>query len=299
MHGMLPPRVLIVTASDSRFIGFLRGMLASAAPFLARPGVELACFDIGLEPADRAWLTELGARIAVPHAHFGIDAAAHRPALLSFLARPFLPAYFPGYDVYVWVDSDVWLQDVGVLDDYVAGARERGMAITHETEQSYRFQPRLLGWTAKHFLLGYGAGRGAWLLSRPHLNAGFFAVHADAPHWQAWAHRYQRAIDRTGRLVPHDQFALNDALHARGADRLDACILDPVHNWICDRGIPMWNDEAGCFCVPRAPYQPIRALHLAGPGKHTSYDIRRTEGGSFATRLVYGACAGAPAPALP
>jgi hypothetical protein len=179
----------------------------------------------------------------------------------------------------------------------VNGASLHGMAITHESESSYRFQPRLFAWTAKHFLLGYGARQAALLLSRPHVNAGCFAVRADAPHWQAWAARYEAAIRRSGRLVPHDQFALNQALHAPGT-AFDTCLLDPGHNWICDRGIPMWNDAAAAFCMPRPPFQPIGAMHLAGPGKYRRYRIRRTGGGHFITCLVKGASADRPALAV-
>ena len=281
------PRVLIVTASDSRFMGFLRDMLDSLAPVLARPNVDLACFDLGLDAADWAELESLGAAIRVPGGHLGQSAERHGAALCSFLARPFLREYFPGYDVYVWIDSDVWLQDAGVLDDYIAGAVSHGLAVTHEEERAYRFQPWLFGWTAKHFLLGYGPLTGAWLLSRPHVNAGFFALHATAPHWEDWARRYRAAIRRTGALVPHDQFALNHALHAR--DGRPARLLDPGCNWICERGPPMWNDAAGAFCRPYAPFDPIAALHLAGPGKRTAYRIGRTGGGSFTTLVRRGA----------
>jgi hypothetical protein len=297
MHGMITPRVIVVTASDSRFLPFLRGMLASIEPCLAQPGVSLACFDIGLNPPDRAWLESLGAKIIEPDTHLGVDAGAHSAALRSFLARPFLPGYFPGYDVYVWIDSDVWLQDPSVFTEYVAGALRHGMAITHERERCYRFQPWLFGWTTKHFLLGYGIGNAAYLLSQPHVNAGFFAIRADAPHWRAWANRYEAAIHRSGQLVPHDQFALNQALHLppeRDA-RLDACLLDPLHNWICERGVPMWNDDLELFCEPRAPHRPIGAMHLAGPAKTTSYRIKRSRGGHFTSCLVRGARPESPA----
>jgi hypothetical protein len=297
MHGFPPqPRVVIVTASDSRFMPFLRGMLDSISACLQQPNVSLACFDIGLAPDDRAWLEHQGATVVVPRGHLGVDADSHSAALRSFLARPFLPEYFPGYEVYVWIDSDVWLQDASVFGRYVAGATQHGMAITHEREASYRFQPRLFGWTTKHFLLGYGVGNTAWLLTRKHLNAGFFAIHANAPHWKAWAARYETAIRRTGKLVPHDQFALNQALHqADGGNRpLDVCLLEPGHNWICDRGIPMWNDELGVFCEPRAPYRPIGAMHLAGPAKRTRYRIKRSGGGDFETFLLQGAGPDAP-----
>ena len=300
MDGLMlasPPRVLVVSASDSRFMPFLRGMIGSLDQVLDRGEAELACFDLGLEPADRAWLAGRGAVVVAPRAHLGVQAGEHGPALLSFLARPFLPEYFPGYDVYVWIDSDVWLQDPAVLGRYVAGALASGMAVTHEREPGYRFQAWLFGWTAKHMLLGYGPAAAAHLLRRPHVNAGFFAVRAGAPHWQAWARRYAAALGRTGALVPHDQFALNHAIHGDilgGPDVAATALLDPGCNWICDRGIPMWNDEAGAFCKPYPPYELIGAVHLAGPAKRTAYDIRRTGGGSFRTYILRGAAPDRP-----
>ena len=286
------PRVMVVTASDSRFLPFLQGMLASITARLSRQSVRIACFDIGLAPADRAQLEASGVDVVRPQAHLGVDAASVRPALLSFLARPFLPSYFPGHDVYLWIDSDVWLQDITVFDDYVAGALSHGMAIAHERTRAYRFQPWLLGWTGKHFLRGYGPAPTARLLLQRHLNAGFFAIRAGAPHWQAWADRYAAAMARTGDLVPHDQFALNHAIYA---DHLPTCFLPPRYNWICDRGIPMWDDAAQAFCEPLAPYRLIGALHLAGPAKVSRYAIRRTGGGSFETCLVRGAGPSSPA----
>ena len=304
--GQRAPRVLVATACDSRFLPFLDGLLDSLRPVLARPTVRLACFDIGLSGADRARLAALPAEVVVPGTHFGLDADAHGPALRSFLARPFLREYFPGFDVYVWIDSDVWLQDPGVFDEYVAGAMETGFAITHESERAYRFQAWLFAWTLKHFVLGYGPANGARLALLTHVNAGFFAAHADAPHWRAWSRRYAAAIARTGAPVPHDQFALNHALHggplagALGGDRPPrARLLDPRCNWICDRGVPMWNDDEGAFCKPYPPFEAIGALHLAGPAKRKAYTVRRTGGGSFETCLVRGGSPSNPVPLVP
>lgn len=284
---MSAPRILVVSASDTRFMPLLQGMIDSLAPVLARPTVHLACFDIGLTASDREWLHTRQATIAVPRPHLGVG-DEHPLTLLSFLARPFLPEYFPGYDVYVWVDSDIWFQNPAAIDRYVEAALAHGMAITHERERGYRFQPWLFGWTAKHFLLGYGPLAAAFLLSRKHLNAGLFALRAGAPQWGQWATCYAVAIARTNALVPHDQFALNHALHS-GARASRAALLDPGYNWICDRGVPMWNDAASAFCKPYPPYEPIAALHLAGPAKRQAYSVRRTGGGTFRTFIVHGA----------
>ncbi len=287
------PRILIVSACDWRFMPLLRDMMASIAPMLARDDVAMACFDIGLNDADRAWLMQSGVQITKPSAHFGLKAEDYSPALLSFLARPFLPEYFPGHDIYIWIDSDVWLQNLDVLTRYINGATETGFAVTHESDPGYRLQPWLLGWTAKHFVLGYGPLSAGYLLSQRHLNAGMFAAIAGAPQWKAWAQRYQAAIQRSGALVPHDQFALNHALYrpaARKTPAAAATFLDPSNNWICDRGVPMWHDTKRAFCKPYAPFEIIGAMHLAGPAKRRRYTIRRTGGGAFETFLVRGAC---------
>jgi len=290
-------RILIVSACDWRFMPLLRDMMTSIAPMLARDNVEMACFDIGLSDIDRTWLAQSGVQIAKPRVHFALNAEDYSPPLLSFLARPFLPEYFPGYDVYMWIDSDVWLQNLDVLTRYINGAVKTGFAITHESDPGYRLQPWLLGWTAKHFLLGYGPLSATYLLSQRHLNAGMFAARAGASQWEAWAQSYQAAIKRSGALVPHDQFSLNHALYrpaARKAPMPAATFLDPSNNWICDRGVPMWHDTKRAFCKPYAPFEIIGALHLAGPAKRQRYTIRRTGGGVFETFLVRGASPGRP-----
>ncbi len=283
-------KVLIISASDSRYLPLLKDMLCSleqqlsaALPALERP--ELAVLDLGLTAEDLAWLRRRAVHIARPRPHLGV-AGTTELRLLSFLARPFLPEYFPGFDVYFWIDSDVWLQSPDVIWQMISGAQRKGMAIAHESERAYRFQGWLFLWTAKHFVLGYGPLRGARLVARPHLNAGIFAIHRDAPHWRAWARRYAAAIQRTGKLTPHDQFSLNQAIYQ---DRLDAEILPANVNWICDRGVPMWNDAERSFCEPYPPYRTISALHLAGPGKSTTYRIERTGGGAFHGMIRRGA----------
>ncbi len=284
-------RVMLVSASDARYMPFLREMIGTLPTSLAGYRFNYGCLDLGLAEADQQWLAARGWVCVEPEAHLGVSRAAYSAVQRSFLARPFLPSYFPGHDVYVWIDSDVWLQSPRVLQTYLEGAITHGMAVSHERERSYRVQPWLFGWTAKHFLLGFGPGRAAALLLRPHLNAGFFAIHANAPHWRGWAECYAAAIRRTGALAPYDQFALNGAIYGfgLGAQLLPACRLAPANNWICDRGIPMWNDDEARFCVPRPPYTAIGAMHLAGPAKRTLYRIRRTGGGSFASYLVPGA----------
>ena len=50
----------------------------------------------------------------------------------------------------------------------------------------------------------------------------------------------------------------------------------------------MWNDAEKALCEPYPPYRVIGAVHLAGRGKTTQYEVRRTEGGSFKALLLHG-----------
>lgn len=78
--------------------------------------------------------------------------------------------------------------------------------------------------------------------------------------------------------MPHDQFALDHAIHGYvlGTPDVDATVLlDFGCNWICDRDGPMWNDDAGAFCKPYLPSDPIGVVCLASPAERTIYNIRR------------------------
>lgn len=283
-------RTIIVTAGDNKIMPTLQGLIRSLEAFPQRQDVEIGCLDVGQNDADRAWLTGHNVVLAEPTTHLGVPDSRLKPYERAFVARPFLRDYFPGRDIYIWVDADIWLQGWWVIDAYRQGALETGMAIAHERERGYAFQAWLLAWFAKHFTLGYGPLDGAWLLSRPHLNAGLFAMRRDSPHWDLWVQHYQAAWDRTRMFKPHDQFSINQLVHGgvRKRPTVETTVLPPRYNWICDRGVPMWNDAEGMLCEPYPPYRTIGAVHLAGPGKTTAYDIRRTGGGSFKAKLLQG-----------
>ena len=287
---MTNQRTIIITAGDSKVLPALKGLIQSIQSFPEHRNVELGCLDVGQTDAGRAWLQEQGFTLCVPDSHFNAPEGQFKPYMRAFAARPFLRDYFPGRDVYLWIDSDVWLQGWWVVDDYCKGALESGFAIAHERERGYRFQGWLFGWFAKHLIKAYGVLDAAWLLSRPHLNAGIFALHKDSPQWDVWRDLYQAAFDRTGSYSPHDQFSVNHMIYggALSSPLAKATILPPRYNWIVDRGAPMWNDANEVFCEPYPPYRTIGALHLAGPGKTTRYKIRRTGGGEFEALLAQG-----------
>ena len=287
-------RVLVVTAADGNQAGLLRHMLATLHAQPEGRDLAVACLDLGLSRGDIVRLGRQGVRVLAPSHQF--DVPPHPAWQDAYLAQPFLRTLLPGWDVYLWIDADIWFQDGRAIAAFLDGAAKTGFAIVTEREPGYRYQGWLQGWMTKHFVRGFGLVPGLWLSTRPHLNSGLYALRADAPLWEPWRAEYAAAIARSGDASPHGQFAINRLVHGRlpFAARVPATLLGAWANWICDRGIPMWNDETHAFCEPLAPYRTISALHLAGPGKRAAYRVRRTGGGAFLTRILPGAAPDTP-----
>jgi hypothetical protein len=201
---------------------------------------------------------------------------------MGYMARPFIRDVFPGYDIYVWLDADTWLQDRIAFNHLVDQASARQAAVVRQNERAYRFWLWQMAWINKHYIKGYNLWPGLYLAMRPMINNGVFAIHADAPHWERWRHYYQYALDRTKTPAPHDQFSLNAAVYL---DHLSTSFLPATANWICDLATPMWNDEHRKLCVPYPPYEPISIVHLAGPAKTRLFQIKRVNGGTIERRL--------------
>lgn len=274
----------MVTSANTIYFPLLQDMVASLREHPGGRDIAVGCLDLGLEQGQKDWLASRSVFCVVPEAHFGSSGDPVSQHFLGMTERPFIREYFPGFTTYVWLDADVWLQSWAAMDALISGATEKGLAIVHESEKAYRFQAWLFAWTVKHFLTGYGPLKGAWLLTRSHLSDGVFAMRNDALHWEVWVECYRRAIARSGRVMPHDQFALNGAVYSQ---QLPATFLSANFNWICDRGIPMWNEDERKFCEPYPPYRAISVLHLAGPAKHKSYRVRTTSGKEMEVNFRY------------
>src|SRR5947208_16828409 len=94
----------------------------------------------------------------------------------------------------------------------------------------------------------------------PLLNAGVFALHAEAPHWQVWDECLRLAL-RTSCSNLADQLALNLAVYQRGL--LGRTELLPAWcNWMCHCCLPTWDRDSQQLVEPYLPHTPIGILHV-------------------------------------
>jgi len=278
------PRVLVVSGADERYAHLLDDLIASLRDTGVAGRVDIGVFDLGLAPETRARYEAEGLPVVAPDVELEVPAKYRGGGPYVVLSRLFMPEYFPGYDVYVWMDCDTWVQTADAVDAYVEGASRLGGAVGEERHPTYRFAAKLKGYTLKNLVKCFGAAEGARLFARAHINAGVFAFAADAPHWALWRDILQTAMNRSGRVEATNQMALNYTVYRTAAK---TAFLPAHYNWICDKGPLAWDPGRRRYVDTGAEHSEIKVLHLAGVAKKTPMSVRILGGGREDHLLLY------------
>jgi hypothetical protein len=282
-------RLLLVSAADSAYFPLLRDMVASVRALDA--DVAIGILDVGLDTDQRQWLAPRVSHLIRPEWDIDFPGRERTPEVRKAqFARPFLPRHFPGYETYLWIDADAWLQDWRALELYTAAAGAGRLAITPEIDRAYKRhykRPKLFGTTLawKNYREAFGWRAADRLGRNPIVNCGVFALRGDAPHWDAWGRLLARAARRT-RFFFIEQTALNYAIFA---EHLPVDFLPAYCNWMPGDAAPAFDGERGLFVEPYSPHEPIGIMHLAGrEQKSHVFRLPRLDGGTVETVLRYG-----------
>src|SRR6201998_721292 len=142
-------RLLIASGADRDYFSLLRDMVLSVRANHADPAIGI--LDLGLDPEHRDWLSPRVAHTVRPNWALDFPCRGQMPdTFKAQVARPFLRRHFPGYEIYLWIDADAWLQDGRTIDLYVAAAGLDKLAITPEIDRAYKRhykRPKPFGWT--------------------------------------------------------------------------------------------------------------------------------------------------------
>jgi hypothetical protein len=280
--------LIVVSAADTGYFPLLCDAVKSVRDL--RPDAPIGVFDLGLVADEQAWLTGLGVQIVRPGWDIDFPANKRTPDLLKAeFARPFLPRYFPGFETYFWLDADAWLQDWRVVELYRTAAGRDRLAITPEIDRAYKRhykRPKLFGWTLayKNYREAFGWRIADRLGRNPMVNSGVFALHAAAPHWEAWQRILAQVLQRT-RFTPAAQTALNYVIFA---ERLPVNFLPAYCNWMPGDAAPAYDAVQRRFVEPYAPHEAIGVMHLAGAEQKSHvFRLARLDGGTIDTPLRY------------
>ena len=200
----MPPgsKTAIIVSSDANYFDLLMGTVNSLRERAGGLDVDLCILDVGLTAEQVNHLRDLATSVVSVDWEFDFPGRDKTPGYFKAMtSRPYLPRHFPGYDLYMWIDSDAWVQDASVLETYLRSAAAGQLAVVPEIDRGYTMfykRPRPYHRRLSHRMYRWAYGwRIADRLGRnPILNSGAFALRGDAPHWQLWQAAHKAAMCR-------------------------------------------------------------------------------------------------------
>jgi hypothetical protein len=290
-------RFIIITSADAAYFALASQLIESIRVRPEAAQVPIGFLDLGLLPEQRGRLVESGVTVVEPG--WDCDFSRHRvqpkPFLRCHTARPHLPRYFPGHDIYLHMDADTWIQDWEAIELYVSAAQERGFSITAELDRSYaiRYGDSFdIDVKLETYRPYFPETTAVQLAHRAQLNSGVFAATAVSPHWRAWHTLLTNIYDALGQRTSYpdlvlfyaEQAALNGVLRTA---REPPALLPAWCNWVCHRGLPLCSEDARVLVEPNPPYRPLSVVHLSGPTKEREFELRDRRGGRHRRSLRY------------
>ena len=272
-------KAIAITGGDAAYFGLMSECIASLRATAEGRALALGILDCGLTEEQRAWCRAQGATLVVPQWDFDFPGREKlKDGYKALTARPFLPRYFPGFDLYLWIDGDCWVQKGDAVALFLDAARTGKLAVAPEIHRSMRHY--------KHAWGEFSAVNGAAyescfdkatadrLVRYPLINAGVFAIAAHAPHWQGWADLLGEALQRSTDMT--DQIALNVLVYDKGFSHEP---LPSRCNWPVHHATPAWDADGRLFVEPAMPYEALGILHLTIYTKRlATLDVREVGG---------------------
>jgi lipopolysaccharide biosynthesis glycosyltransferase len=255
--------IAIISAGDEKYFGLLRGLIQSLHDQGWDKRADLYVLDVGLTAEQRAELATRVTRVTEGRWPEGYTPRPTTPRwFAAMLARPHLQEYFPGHEIYVWLDADTWLADSRALELLIGGAEEEGLALVPEVHAAYRWLYAPADWAPranvrKCYAAGWGAAPTTAISAMPVLNTGVLGVRKGYSAWEKWTRRLAAAMGKTNHPLV-EQCALNMAVYA---DQVKFCMLPAWCNWIWHQAQPRYNAERKRFEEPIRPYAPISISH--------------------------------------
>lgn len=261
---------IVVTGGDSRYCPLIRELIASLRALKPAAECPIGVIDAGLTAEQIRALKAQGAAVVTPPWPVSIPAhkLLNRIHLKANLAKLHLPTYFPGYDTVIWIDADAWVQDWEAVEMLRRGAALNRFAIVAQfgrfSETELRLNWLFGGFARVRSILYKNSSRAGLttaecrvLATRPTLNAGAYALKADAPHWEAFQ-RWQKRVLRKGRLFTSDQLAMAGAIY------LDGLPVELLPEWCNYIGPWRFDPERRELVEYYLPNRRLGIVHMAG-----------------------------------
>ena len=265
-------KIIITTFSDSKYFDLLKDLISSIKRFSDSSKVSIGVLDGGLDNEQIKYLEQnvdyvKKAKWDIPVNKIRVRG---RDYLKNHVCRAFLPEYFNGYDKYIWLDCDTWLNNWKAIDYLIKGSDNGKLAAVQTIAPGYRdvgrvkwlFNSMALVKTQnfKHAISsGFSKEIARKIAFAPNINAGVFSLEKDSNFWLSWRNLLSQSI-RRGRIFSSEQLAMNIAVYFRNEP---VEFLPPTCNWILDHLLPLYDEKKKSFVEPFLPNNDIGIMHLA------------------------------------
>lgn len=271
---------LIVSSSDENYSHLLKELYASTKNLNE---YDFAVLDCGLSHSNKDYFIQQN--VQVSECKWDINVPFYKIRGREFLkaqfSRFYLDTYFPGYENYIWIDSDAWVNDWHAIDLLIKGCKMKELAITQTIAPGYRDVGKV-NWifgniasvktqNFKHAIRsGFEKDIARKIAFAPHLNIGVFSMRKSSNGWNIWQKNLRKALSK-GRIFGSEGLAINVSVYV---DDLETEFLPPSCNWIISHLLPKYDEENQQFVEPNLPNNKIGIVHLAGGYIVNDIDIR-------------------------
>jgi len=266
----------IVSLADSNYFELLCELIDSIKSFEESKNVAICVLDAGLSDNQKNIL--LKKVDTIKKANWDIEVPSYKVIgkewLKSQVSRAFLPKYFPGYNKYLWIDADAWVNSWETIELYFKGSDNNKLSIATSADRAYGRVLKvdwLIGGFGKVKSQNYKHAKSSGFSEKiarevalkPHLNIGVFCLEATASHWDVWKKNLKIAL-KSGKIFGSEQIAMNVTIYI---DKLDVEILPAYCNYTLIDGMK-FDTKRNTFVEAYLPNHKIGIVHLAG--KHNN-----------------------------
>ena len=263
---------VIISLADANYFELVNELVDSIKNHKQSENVAICIMDAGLT-SEQIKILEKKVDI-IKKAEWDIEVSSSkvkdREWLKSQVSRAFLPRYFPGYDKYLWIDADAWVNSWYAIELYFKGCDDKKLAIATSADRAYgrvlradwffRSFARIKSQNYKHAKSsGFSEKIAREVALKPHLNIGVFALESNAPHWEVWQKNLKKALS-SGKIWGSEQIAMNITIYS---DKLDVEILPAYCNWTLIEALKL-DEKRNTLVEPYLPNHEIGIVHFAG-----------------------------------
>ena len=263
---------VIISLADANYFLLLNELIDSVKRFKESEQIAICILDAGLTDEQKK---DLSNKVdSIKSADWDIEVPDSKVKgkewLKSQVSRAFLPRYFPGYEKYLWIDADAWVNSWYPIELFLKGCENGKLSIASSADRAYgrvlRAEwflgsfARIKSQNYKHAKSsGFSEKIARQVALKPHLNIGVFALEANAPHWEVWQKNLKKALSG-GKIWGSEQIAMNITIYYDG---LNVEILPAYCNWTFIE-ILKFQKKKNTLVEPYLPNHEIGIVHFAG-----------------------------------